>query len=441
MATVAIVGTFDTKGPDHGFVAAAVRRLGHEPLLIDVGTGGAASIPADISAAEVAAASGEPGYEALLGRRDRGECVAFMGRAAARLVQRLAAEGRIHGILSLGGGGGTAIATAAMRALPLGFPKLMVSTLASGQTAPYVGTTDIVMMPAVTDIAGINRVSRIVYENAAGAICGMVTAAQGRATLAGGDGGKPLIVASMFGNTTPCVMEAKRVLEQAGYDVLVFAATGAGGRAMESLIASGLVSGVLDLTTTEWADELVGGVLTAGPERLDAAAKAGVPAVIAPGCLDMVNFGEPSSVPATFKQRQFHAHNPQVTLMRTTPDENRALGRILAEKINRSTGPVAVYFPLGGLSQIGAAGGAFVNRGADEALLASIREHLRGDIPLVVHEGPINDPAFARACAEALLGQLAKAERSFPAATSSIPQALANPGAASGTPKDHNHTH
>jgi uncharacterized protein (UPF0261 family) len=413
MATIAILGTFDTKGPDHAFVAAAVRRQGHDALLIDVSTGGASSIPADIAAAEVATESGEPGYETLLRRRDRGECVAFMGRAAAKLVKRLAAEGRMHGILSLGGGGGTAIATAAMRALPLGFPKLMVSTLASGHTAPYVGTTDIVMMPAVADIAGLNRVSSVLYENAAAALGGMVTAAQGRAAATEVAGGKPLIVASMFGNTTPCVMEAKRVLEEAGYDVLVFAATGTGGRAMESLIASGLVAGVLDLTTTEWADELVGGVLTAGPERLEAAAKAGVPAVIAPGCLDMVNFGEPSSVPSKFKGRRFHAHNPQVMLMRTTPDENRALGRILAEKINRYTGPVTVLFPKGGLSQIGAAGGAFADAEADEALLTSFQENLRGDIPLVLHEGPINDSAFAQACAKALRGHLETRGRSL----------------------------
>ncbi len=406
MATVAILGTLDTKGPDHAFVAAAVRRLGHEALLIDVSTGGAASVPADMTSAAVAAESGEPGYEALLRRRDRGECVAFMGRAAARVVKRLVAEGRIHGILSLGGGGGTAIATAAMRALPLGFPKLMVSTLASGQTAPYVGTTDIVMMPAVADVAGLNRVSRVLYENAAAALGGMVTAAQGRAAATAVAGEKPLIVASMFGNTTPCVMEAKRLLEEAGYDVLVFAATGTGGRAMEALIASGLVAGVLDLTTTEWADELVGGVLTAGPERLDAAAKAGVPAVIAPGCLDMVNFGEPASVPTKFKGRQLHAHNPQVTLLRTTPDENRELGRILAEKINRYTAPVTVLFPRRGLSQIGSPGGPFHDAVADGALLASLRGHLRRDISLVDHDGTINDPAFAQACARALLQHL-----------------------------------
>jgi len=406
MATVAILGTFDTKGLEHAFVAEAIRRHGHETLLINVGTFGSPTIDPDIAAETVAAAADEAGYEALLARRDRGECVAFMGRAAARLIARLAADGRIHGIVSLGGGGGTAIATAAMRALPLGFPKLMVSTLASGQTAPYIGTTDIVMMPAIVDVSGLNRLSRVLYENAAGAICGMVSAAHARTSIAPMRTEKPLIVASMFGNTTPCVTEAKRLLEEAGYEVLVFAATGSGGRTMESLIASGLVAGVLDLTTTEWADELVGGVLSAGPERLDAAAKAGLPAVIAPGCLDMVNFGEPSTVPTKFAGRLLYAHNPQVTLMRTTPDENRELGRILAEKINRYTAPVTVMFPRGGLSQIGAPGGPFHDREADDALRASLRANLRPDIPFVEHEGPINDSAFAGLCARALLEQL-----------------------------------
>ncbi len=405
MPTIALLGTFDTKGPEHAFVAEAVRSQGFKALLINVGTGGPPTITPDIPAEAVAAAAGEPDHEALLARRDRGECVAFMGRAAAKLVARLASEDRIHGIVSLGGGGGTAISTAAMRALPLGFPKLMVSTLASGQTAPYVGTTDLVMMPAIVDVSGLNRLSRVLYDNAAGAICGMVGAAAARrsAPKTAVAREKPLIVASMFGNTTPCVTEAKRLLEEAGYEVLVFAATGSGGRTMESLIASGLVSGVLDLTTTEWADELVGGVLTAGPERLDAAAKAGVPAVVAPGCLDMVNFGEPASVPAKFAGRRLYAHNPQVTLLRTTPEENRELGRILAEKLNRYTAPVTVLFPRAGLSQIGAPGGPFHDPEADHALLASLRAHLRPDLPLIEFDGPINAPAFARLCAETLL--------------------------------------
>ena len=402
MPTIAVLGTFDTKGAEHDFVAAALRRQGLTTLLIDVGSLGVPSITPDIDAASVAAE--ETDHAAILARHDRGECVTLMGRAAAKLITRLAAENRIHGIISLGGGGGTAIATTAMRALPIGFPKLMVSTLASGQTAHYVGTTDITMMPAIVDVAGINRVSRAIFENAAGAIGGMVAAAEARRLASAPD--KPLIVASMFGNTTAGVTEAKKILEAAGYEVLVFAATGNGGRAMESLIASGLVAGVLDFTTTEWADELVGGVLTAGPERLDAAAQAGIPAIVAPGCLDMVNFGERSTVPAKFAGRTFYQHNPQVTLMRTTPDENAALGRVIAEKLNRSTAPVTVLLPRQAISVISAPGQPFHDPAADQALFTSLRTHLRPDIPVIELETTINDPVFARACAETLLQHL-----------------------------------
>jgi len=258
-------------------------------------------------------------------------------------------------------------------------------------------------MPAIVDVSGLNRVSRAMFTNAAGAIGGMVTA---RSSPSPASSEKPLIVASMFGNTTACVTEAKKILEAAGYEVLVFAATGNGGRAMEALIASGLVSGVLDITTTEWADELVGGVLTAGPTRLDATAKARIPAIIAPGCLDMVNFGEPASVPAKFAGRLFYQHNPQVTLMRTTPAECTELGRILAEKINRYTAPVTVLLPVRAISVISAPGKPFHSPEADTALFTALREHLRPDIRVLSPDVEINDPIFARACAEALLASL-----------------------------------
>lgn len=404
-ATIAVLGTFDSKGPEHAFIADAIRRAGHATLLIDVGSLDAPTLTPDIPRTEVLAALNAPETSAILARRDRGECVALMARAATALVTTLHATDRIQGIISLGGGGGTAIATAAMRALPIGFPKLMVSTLASGQTAPYVGTTDITMMPAIVDVSGLNRVSRAIFTNAAGAICGMVSAHSHASAAPASD--RPLVVASMFGNTTACVTEAKRLVEAAGYEVLVFAATGNGGRAMESLIASGLVAGVLDITTTEWADELVGGVLTAGPERLDATAKAKIPAIVAPGCLDMVNFGEPSSVPQKFAGRTFYPHNPQLTLMRTTPAECTELGRILAEKINRYTAPVTVLLPRRAISVISAAGQPFHSPAADEALFTSLRSHLRPDIPVRDLDLTINDPAFARACAESLLAHLA----------------------------------
>jgi uncharacterized protein (UPF0261 family) len=272
------------------------------------------------------------------------------------------------------------------------------------------------MMPAIVDVAGINRISRVIFENAAGAVCGMVATAEARRAAASPlspacsasspSSDKPIIVASMFGNTTAGVTEARRIMEAAGYEVMVFAATGAGGRAMESLIASGMVAGVFDFTTTEWADELVGGVLSAGPGRLEAAAKAGVPAIIAPGCLDMVNFGEPSTVPAKFAGRRFYHHNAQVTLMRTTPSECAELGRILAEKINRYTAPVTVLLPRRAISIISAEGKPFHDPAADEALFGALKANLRPDIPVKELDLEINDPIFARACAEALLGLL-----------------------------------
>src|SRR6266404_4629750 len=299
----------------------------------------------DVRRAEVAKAA-EADAGALAAKRDRGEAVTAMAKGAAVILSRLAAAGRIQGVISLGGGGGTAIGSAAMRALPIGFPKLMVSTLASGNTAPYLGVKDIVMFPSIVDVAGLNRISRLLLARAAGAICGMVETEPPPAS------GKPIIVASQFGNTTPCIDCARRLLEAEGFEVIVFAAVGTGGRTLESLVESGMVAGVLDITTTEWADELIGGVLSAGPTRLEAAARHGVPAVVSTGCLDMVNFGPPETVPSKFKGRLFYQHNPQVTLMRTNREENIQLGYVLAEKLNLSTGPITVFLPLRGNSLI-----------------------------------------------------------------------------------------
>jgi uncharacterized protein (UPF0261 family) len=408
MPTIAVLGTFDTKGHELAFVAERIRSEGFATSLIDAGSLDAPQVKPDIARAEVLAAATED-TAAILARRDRGECVALMGRAAAKLVARLAQERKIDGIVSLGGGGGTAIGTAAMRKLPIGFPKLMVSTLASGNTSAYVGNSDLVMMPAIVDVAGINRISRTIFENAAGAICGMVKAAATRRTATATD--KPIVVASMFGNTTACVNEARRIMEQAGHEVLVFHATGTGGRAMESLIASGMVAGVLDITTTEWADELVGGILGAGPERLDAAARAGVPAIIAPGCLDMVNFGERRTVPEKFSGRIFYQHNPQVTLMRTNATEAAELGRTIARKVNTYTAPVSVLIPRKAISIISAPGQPFHDLAADEALFNALKKELKPGIEMQDTNLEINDPAFARLCAEALLRNI-KAVRS-----------------------------
>ena len=394
MATIAVLGTLDSKGEEHAFVAALIAQHGHKPLLIDVGTGGPATVQPDITREQVAASAGID-LAALMAKKDRGECVVAMTKAAPACVAKLAAEGRIDGIISLGGGGGTAIGTAAMRALPLGFPKLMVSTLAAGNVAPYLGTKDITMMPSIADVAGLNRLSRVIFTRAAGAICGMVSV---EPTIGAA---KPLIVASQFGNTTTCVTEAKKVLEAAGYEVLVFAATGTGGRIMESVIESGIVAGVLDVTTTEWADELVGGNLNAGPERMDAAAKANIPVVVAPGCLDMVNFGEMASIPEKFKGRNFYIHNPQITLMRTTADECRQLGAIVAKKANAYQAGTAIMIPRKAISVISVVGQPFHDAAADEALFAALKSN--ATVPVQEFDLAINDKEFAQACAYKLI--------------------------------------
>jgi uncharacterized protein (UPF0261 family) len=396
MSTIAVLGTMDTKGEEHAFVAELIRDRGHRTLIIDVGTLDAPRLKPDIGREEIAKAAGAD-LPALVARRDRGESVTAMSKGAPIVLARLLAEKKIDGVVSLGGGGGTSICTSAMRALPIGFPKLMVSTLASGNTAQYVGVKDIVMMPSIVDVAGLNRISRQILTRAAGAICGMVEMPVPKAD------DKPVIVASQFGNTTDCVTHSRKLLEKDGYEVLVFHATGTGGRTMESLIEAGLVTGVLDITTTEWADELVGGILGAGPARCEAAARHAVPAVLAPGCLDMVNFGAPETVPAKFQGRRFYQHNPQVTLMRTTTEECQRLGEILAEKVNGSKAPVTVLIPLRGISVISAPGQPFHDPVADTTLFTALKKNLRGDIPVRELDCKINDAPFAEACVEALL--------------------------------------
>ncbi len=398
--TIAVLGTLDSKGEEHAFVANLIRQKGHATLLIDVGTGGRPTVQPDITRDEVAEAGGI-NLAALMARKDRGECVTAMSKAAPKFLAKLVDEGRIDGVISLGGGGGTALGTSAMRGLPVGFPKLMVSTLASGNTAHYMGSKDITMMPSIVDVAGLNRISKTIFTRAAGAICGMI-----ESNLAASDDERPLIAASMFGNTTECVDAARKILEEAGYEVLVFPATGTGGKTMETLIADGMISGVLDITTTEWADELVGGTLAAGPDRLNAVATAGIPAIVTPGCLDMVNFGERDTVPALFEGRNFYIHNPQVTLMRTSPEECAELGKILAKKINAYTAPASFLIPTKAISIISAEGQPFHDPGADEALFSAIKDNLSRKVELIEIDTEINSPEFSTACAEVLLKNL-----------------------------------
>jgi uncharacterized protein (UPF0261 family) len=332
--------------------------------------------------------------------------MAVMRAGATAIVTDLHRGGRLDGILALGGSGGASLAAAAMQALPIGVPKLIVSTMASGDTRPYVGESDIAMLYPVVDIAGLNRLSREVLDNAAAAIAGMARQAHRRRARAAvgteGETERPLIGATMFGVTTPCVTAARETLESLGYEVLVFHATGSGGRAMESLVRGGFLRGVLDITTTELADELVGGVLSAGPDRLTAAGELGVPQVVSLGALDMVNFGPRDSVPAAFRDRTLYEHNASVTLMRTSASECRELGRILAAKLNASTGPTALFVPRGGLSMIDVAGGPFHDADADTALIDALLADLGPSIEVVDSPLDINEPSFGPAMAERL---------------------------------------
>ena len=397
--TIAIIAALDTKGAEAQFIRDIVLERGHRACVIDAGVLGEPQLEADVSADEVARAGGVD-LATLRRTGDKAQAMATMTQGAAAIAAQLYAARRFDGIVGIGGSAGTAISSSAMRALPIGVPKVLVSTVAAGDTRPYVGTKDITMMYSVVDIAGLNRISTRVLGNAAGAAIGMVeTELPSRQE-------RPLIAASMFGNTTACVDRARAQLDAAGFEVLVFHATGAGGMTMESLIDDGYVDGVLDVTTTEWADELCGGVFAAGPKRLNAAALGGVPQVVAPGCLDMVNFWAPETVPAQFAHRKLFHWNPNVTLMRTDVEENRRLGKILADKINQSTGPVRVLLPLRGISQLDSEGGEFWWPEADQALFAGLRQHLRRDIPLIELDVTINDPVFADRAAQELLDMM-----------------------------------
>jgi uncharacterized protein (UPF0261 family) len=398
--TVALIGTFDTKGEEFCFLRDRIESAGLRTLMINVGVLGSATFEADISPAEVAAAANED-LAALRTERDRGRSVTAMAGGAKAILVRLFEQGAIHGVVSLGGSAGTAIATAGMRALPCGFPKLMVSTLVSGDIKPYVGSSDICMMPSVLDIAGLNHVSRRIIGNAAAAICGMVTSEP-----AGALNQKPAIAATMFGVTTPCVTAARRTLEQRGYEVLVFHATGAGGQAMEQLIEDGAFRAVLDMTTTELADELVGGVMSAGPNRLEASGRKGIPQLVSPGAIDMVNFGPVETVPLQFRSRNLYVHNPSVTLMRTTPEECSEIGRVTATRLNRACGPVTVLIPMQGVSAIDKIGAPFYSPEALDAYRRSLKASLSPTIRVVELDAHINDEGFAVAAADLLMESL-----------------------------------
>jgi uncharacterized protein (UPF0261 family) len=389
--TVVLLGTLDTKGVEYAFLRDRLLEHGVDVLVVDVGVYEPVGLEPDIARDEVA-----PNVAALASAADRGAAVTAMAAGAEAVVQRLHGEGKLDGILALGGSGGSSIGSRAMRALPVGVPKLMVSTVASGDTRPYVGAVDVTMMYSVVDISGVNSVSARIMANAAAAIAGMAGATVPSLEA------KPLIGATMFGVTTPCVTRARERLEELGYEVLVFHATGAGGQSLEALVRDGFLVGVLDTTTTELADELVGGVLSAGPDRLEAAGAAGVPQVVSLGALDMVNFGPRETVPPQFEGRNLYVHNPTITLMRTTPDECAELGRTIGRKLSAATGPTVLFVPLKGVSMIAVEGQPFYDKDADDALLAGLHETLGPSVEVHEVDTEINDPAFADAMADRL---------------------------------------
>ena len=394
---VILCGAMDTKGEEFAFVKDQIEKNGIKTCVIDFGVMGEPKLSADITREEVASAGGRD-LSYLASGEHKDEAMAIMAEGLSKIVRNLYEEGKLAGILGMGGSGGTSIATKAMRSLPLGVPKVMVSTIGGGDVSAYCGTKDIIFIPSIVDVAGINRISRRIYLNAAGAISGMV-----KMEVPSSKMDKPLITASMFGNTTPCVEHARAILEKEGYEVLIFHAVGTGGKTMESLITDGYIQGSLDITTTELADEVCGGVFSAGPERCLAASRAGVPAVLVPGCVDMANFWGIDTVPEKYRGRNLYQWNPNITLLRTNIEENEKIGFMLAAAANEATAPVAFVLPLKGVSMLDSPGKEFWDPDADKACFESIKRNLKPGIPVYEMDVNINDPVFAEKCVSLLL--------------------------------------
>ncbi|MBW9148154.1 Tm-1-like ATP-binding domain-containing protein [Clostridium sp. CM028] len=402
MKTIAIAGTFDTKGDEYLYVKELIEGLGLSTFTIHTGVFKPTFKP-DVSNNEVAEIAGVD-IKTLVDKKDRALATEILSKGMEKLAPKLYKEGKFDGIISLGGSGGTSLVTPAMRALPIGVPKVMVSTVASGNTAPYVGTSDIVMMPSVVDVSGLNSISTKIFANAVFAIAGMVKFENIKVVEK-----KKLIAATMFGVTTPCVTAARKYLEDRGYEVLVFHATGIGGQSMEALIEAGFIEGVLDLTTTEWADEVIGGVLNAGEHRLEAASKNHVPQVVSVGALDMCNFGTYDTVPKKFEGRNFYKHNPTVTLMRTNVAENEAIGKKLVEKLNMAKEKTALFLPLRGISGIDVEGQAFYGVEEDKMLFDTLRNGVNKNIVEVIEmDCEINNAVFAEVAAQKLIDLMSK---------------------------------
>lgn len=402
MSTIAVVGTFDTKGAEYLYVKELIESLGLKTFTIHTGVFEPSFEP-DVSNSEVAGKAGID-IETLVSKKDRALATEILSKGMEILIPELYKKGKFDGIISFGGTGGTSLVTPAMRALPIGVPKIMVSTVASGNTEPYVGTSDIIMMPSVVDISGINSISTKIFTNAVFAIAGMVKFKNVKIVEE-----KPLVATTMFGVTTPCITAAREYLEERGYEVLVFHATGIGGRSMEALVKGGFIKGVLDLTTTEWADEIVGGVLNAGPNRLEAASETCVPQVVSVGAMDMCNFGPYETVPEEFRERNLYKHNPTVTLMRTNKEENKRIGNKIAEKLNLAKEKTALFIPLKGVSAIDIEGQPFYGPEEDKILFDALRNNINKDVVEVIEmDCAINDIEFAEAAAQKLIDMMEK---------------------------------
>ena len=401
--SILILGCFDTKGDVFSYLRECIMALGETVITVNTGVFGTTqAFHVDFEADAVAAAAGGD-ITALRRDRDRGKAIDVMGRGASSVVSQLYTEGKVKAVIGMGGGGGTYIALSAMQGIPFGVPKVCLTTLATKDLSRQIGDKDIMLIPSVVDVAGMNHILRQLVAQAAAAVCAMANV-----ETAGNDAKRHSIAISMFGNTTPCVDKCTELLTKAGFEVLSFHATGVGGKAMESLIREGCFDAVLDVTTTELADDLCGGICSAGPERLTAAADMGIPQVVVPGCIDMVNFAHPDTIPHTFAGRHLYSWAPDVTLMRTDERENTILGERLARKVSRSPVPAAVVIPLRGISQIAAEGGIFHNPAADEALFAAIRVNVSGKVSVKDADMHINDPAFAHLLVETLLDLMQK---------------------------------
>lgn len=396
--SIVMLGCFDTKGEDFSYLLKSLKALGQQVITINTGVmETSVDFPIDVDQDAVAEASGTS-LEAIRKSNDRGRAVELMGKGAASILANLVVKDKINGVIGMGGGGGTYIILEAMQAVPLGIPKFCLSTVVAKDLSRQIGVKDITLMSSVVDVAGLNSISRLLIRQAASAITAMSDTKVDDAEET-----KRNIAISMFGNTTKCVDKCTELLRAKGYEVMAFHATGVGGSTMESLIREGVFDAVLDVTTTELADELCGGILSAGPDRLTAATEMGIPQIVVPGCLDMVNFAQMDTLPEQYRSRQLYSWAPDVTLMRTNVRENETLGKQLVDKLIGAKAPVEILLPLKGISQIDSEGDIFYDPEADSALFGAIKESADGHVPVMEVDAHINDAAFAKALVERLL--------------------------------------